>query len=533
MRIRGVDGPLSARAIAGTHVVMLGIDHDGDAAAIDGLLGFGIERLDHTEGEHRWLPNRIRFSGVSDPGTNFNPLQTFLWGDYTAKPDHDYTYKVHALDGKPGTELHSRACVTLPVHTHEPSVHGVWFNRGVVASQAYADKFHNQHPKDVPYRAAWIWLSRGLEEALLAFIGQANGPEWSLRGSFYEFEESSVIDAFDVARHAGADVQLVAMDRPQNREAAAAIEDLVVLWRAHAIIPHNKFLVALHNGEPVAVWTGSTNITENGIFGQLNVGHRLADPAIAQQYLDYWHQLLPDPTSGTLNNWVDRHNPVPAGIDGWPTGVSVVFSPHTHLDALDRYGELFGSAQDLVCITFPFNLDPHFADQLPGDHPALRWLLFEDDNTAAAGRALVTDADTELVAGAVLAEGGFRDWVAELDNPLTTNIDFIHTKFMLVDPLGDDPVVVTGSANFSGPSTNKNDENMLVIRGDTTVADLYLTEFMRIFEHYRFRQRVAAPTPGPALAAPSTHAAGPVPWYRKYYDDPARVKKRMLLAGSG
>jgi phosphatidylserine/phosphatidylglycerophosphate/cardiolipin synthase-like enzyme len=36
---------------------------------------------------------------------------------------------------------------------------------------------------------------------------------------------------------------------------------------------------------------------------------------------------------------------------------------------------------------------------------------------------------------------------------------------MLVDSLGDDPIVATGSANFSGTSQHANDENMLVIRG--------------------------------------------------------------------
>jgi phosphatidylserine/phosphatidylglycerophosphate/cardiolipin synthase-like enzyme len=47
--------------------------------------------------------------------------------------------------------------------------------------------------------------------------------------------------------------------------------------------------------------------------------------------------------------------------------------------------------------------------------------------------------------------------------------------------------VVTGSANFSTASTNKNDENMLVIRGNTRVADIYLGEFMRIYNHLSFR----------------------------------------------
>ena len=60
---------------------------------------------------------------------------------------------------------------------------------------------------------------------------------------------------------------------------------------------------------------------------------------------------------------------------------------------------------------------------------------------------------------------------------------YIHDKFMLVDPLGDDPVVVTGSANFSRPSQSANDENMIVIRGNQRVADIYFGEFMRIFDH--------------------------------------------------
>jgi hypothetical protein len=64
---------------------------------------------------------------------------------------------------------------------------------------------------------------------------------------------------------------------------------------------------------------------------------------------------------------------------------------------------------------------------------------------------------------------------------------FIHTKFLLVDALSNDPLVCTGSANFSGASLKSNDENMLLIRGDTRVADIYLTEFDRIFRHFYSR----------------------------------------------
>jgi phosphatidylserine/phosphatidylglycerophosphate/cardiolipin synthase-like enzyme len=56
-----------------------------------------------------------------------------------------------------------------------------------------------------------------------------------------------------------------------------------------------------------------------------------------------------------------------------------------------------------------------------------------------------------------------------------------------VDPLSNDPLVITGSANFSKPSQRINDENMLVIRGDTHVADIYFGEFMRVFDHHYAR----------------------------------------------
>ena len=60
----------------------------------------------------------------------------------------------------------------------------------------------------------------------------------------------------------------------------------------------------------------------------------------------------------------------------------------------------------------------------------------------------------------------------------------MHNKFFIIDPLTDKPVVVTGSANFSANSIRNNDENSLLIKGDPRVADIYLTEFDRLFVHF-------------------------------------------------
>ncbi|MDJ0947087.1 MAG: phospholipase D-like domain-containing protein, partial [Kiloniellales bacterium] len=69
------------------------------------------------------------------------------------------------------------------------------------------------------------------------------------------------------------------------------------------------------------------------------------------------------------------------------------------------------------------------------------------------------------------------------------HIFYVHTKYMLLDSLGEDPMIYTGSANFSDNSVESNDENMLLLRGEAAraVSDIYVNEFTRLFNHLFFR----------------------------------------------
>ena len=110
---------------------------------------------------------------------------------------------------------------------------------------------------------------------------------------------------------------------------------------------------------------------------------------------------------------------------------------------------------------------------------------------------LERDRDTQIALGASLNRdaielelGGHRldEWFREEEHYRRVgHIFYVHTKIMLIDVLTDDPLVFTGSANFSPNSLLANDENMLLIRGDTAVADVYVTEFLRLFNHFYFR----------------------------------------------
>jgi len=63
----------------------------------------------------------------------------------------------------------------------------------------------------------------------------------------------------------------------------------------------------------------------------------------------------------------------------------------------------------------------------------------------------------------------------------------IHHKFIVVDAETQSPTIYTGSANLSKNSTNHNDENLLEIKSNPELAQLYFAEFMRLYEHYRAR----------------------------------------------
>ena len=191
-------------------------------------------------------------------------------------------------------------------------------------------------------------------------------------------------------------------------------------------------------------------------------------------------------------------------------GVTPIFSPRSGLDPLNLYGQLLSSATDLACATFPFTIPGSYQDALAGNTPAgpLVFLLF--DTAEAPNPKAVTPYVKLSAANNVYEAAGSEfttavgKWMVETDARrlgFADHVAFIHCKFMLHDPLGADPIVVSGSANFSSASTEDNDENMILIRGNKRVADIYFTEFNRLFNHYYFRFIASKtandpPTPG-------------------------------------
>jgi phosphatidylserine/phosphatidylglycerophosphate/cardiolipin synthase-like enzyme len=518
MRATAKSSALRAAAYAGTYVVVLAWDTlDGEKPTRTDLLGYAIERteLDKNgdEVERYWMRGIKRFKDKDKglpPGTPVptaeHPVQTFQWADYTAKAGHRYLYRIVPVVGTvKNTKLDNAAAVTIEVNAEEtidpasPGTgaprHDVHFNRGVIGSQAYAREFGNRAPDaDNPRAEEMRWLSRGLFEALVDFIGRAKDG-MALRAALYEFHYAPVANAFVKAIEGGADVKIVydaqSTYKVSNEEtignAGLAELEAVIPRTVSEGIRHNKFIVLVDDLGPAAVWTGSTNISDGGIFGHSNVGHVVWDRDVARKYLDYWDLLAQKKTTPTkLRGPLKAATPLPQKQTP-KNSVTPVFSPRDDKDSnetLQWYADRLAEAKEIACMTFAFNIDPLFAQVLNVDNDVLRYVVKDDPlgETESIGQ----DRDLIFAAGSYLGSGALANFLRERSNPLNRN-RYIHNKFMLVDPLGKDPLVISGSANFSKPSQRINDENMLVIRGNTRVADIYFGEFMRVFDHHYAR----------------------------------------------
>lgn len=549
MRARSEKNGISVRVISGNHVVLLGFN--ATEKARKGLLGFAIKRIDNTEDESYWLKGFRHFEHHASKhhvgsfvSTWENPIQDFLWGDYTAKPGYRYTYIVVPAYGKPHDLRHGRAVeVNISTEAESEGVHAVYFNRGAAGSQAYASKFHNRPPDEVG-PAAFKWLSRGLVEAMVDYIRQARGKGWGLYASVYEFNYLPVLEEFKNAFDRGVDVKIVfdnkATKSGPGKENRKALKKAGLLKVARSrkknpsYISHNKFILLLKNGKPKQVWTGSTNITEGGIFGHSNVGHIVRDQEIASGYLDYWRELHKDPEAKQLRPWNVENSPL-LGAKPPRTYLKEVFSPRSSLKALEWYADAMEKAKSSVFLTAAFGVNEIFLNVLEEDRHYLRYILL--DKPGKGLDIIKRDHDNLISIGGILKENKVDEWhhstwEAEKLTGLNTHVQFIHTKYMLIDPLSDDPLVITGSANFSNNSTKNNDENMVIIRGNKRVADMYLGEFMRLFHHFRFRGTVhGAKTDSREGRDPeSLYLAPDDSWTDEYYKEGhSKMKERLLF----
>src|SRR5262245_33796749 len=488
-------------SVTGTNTCSFAIK--ASAEARQGLLGFSVERSDANR-PRRYMPGFKVFKSLAPkikPGTyvsTYNyPVQAFVWDDFTGEPDVTYEYTFHPVRGTPSRLDRQATPITIRVRTEQlysDGEHDVFFNRGVASSQAYARKFGNKRPdklKSPKKEQALQWLSRDLDDAALKFIATAKKGE-SLRCCFYEFRYKAVAEALQAAIKRKVDVRII-VDTKANKQSFPKRDNLKMLKAVgiannHVIkrdanpnnIQHNKFMVLFRHRRPVEVWTGSTNMSDSGFAGQTNVGHWVRNARTAELFSDYWKLLAGNPGArkgdamtiarqkkAKYRRAVEAITSVPRSQTGIKTGITPLFSPRTSLAALNLYGSLLDSAKVEACITLAFGVNKAFKDVLrkhTKHNDVVFMLLEKKDEPNKRSRqpfVAINAANNVYQAWGSFISDPVYQFAREVNTrklKLSQHVSYIHCKFLLVDPLSTNPVVVTGSANFSAASTTENDE---------------------------------------------------------------------------
>ncbi|WP_285374359.1 phospholipase D-like domain-containing protein [Pseudomonas sp. lyk4-TYG-107] len=493
------------KAYAGTNGVLLAMDLAEPRRK--GLLGFAIEKQ---QGDKPWLFlfNSLTFPGKAHTFPQYHatpsdkaPLQKFRWADYAVNPGTTMHYRVHLAYGTADApQLGESLELSITSDDGHPANQSVIFNRAVAASQAFQRKFPDLDAqisanKNLPIEAwpdaARLWLENGLLERLLGFIERAVDAQWALEIAIYEYQLQAIIDAVNAAFARGVQVRVLYHAQPDDPDTTLNETNLAKLPMAnkrgrvtHNIF-HDKFIVLSRvdgagQRQPQAVLCGSTNFTANGVYRQANVVHTLDDVMVAARYLQVFEEVWANPADvAATRNWITGHNPMD------PTQpLFAGFSPRSGGGDLREFVEIIEAARKDVLFVTAFILPDAILNALLGK-PHDDILRYGLQNTASSITGFHADRTAEFAATALL-NTGLEGWLKENMKGQKGNL-LVHTKAVITDFTTDTPTIISGSHNLSTSASNGNDENYLIIRGDTDLADRYGLELLRFYEHYRFR----------------------------------------------
>jgi phosphatidylserine/phosphatidylglycerophosphate/cardiolipin synthase-like enzyme len=289
----------------------------------------------------------------------------------------------------------------------------------------------------------------------------------------------------------------------QNATARTALADRVDLhdrMTSPRALGHNKFLVICErDGTPRWVWTGSQNWTMTGLCTQANNSVLIDDRQPAAEYRRQWDLLRDagDATPDTLRN----RNTEPRDETLDPASLRLWFTPTTgRVDLADRR-EIIAAAKHAILFLM-FNPGPRETllnaiieasrVEHAGSRLYIRGVLNQDPSTKPNPVQLFdqqnrenADYDVVLPAAIDTATTFFQAELKKLDRAFA----IVHSKVIVVDPFGPDPVVLTGSHNLGPKASATNDENLLIMRNAPGVAEAYAANIMAVYNQYRWRFR--------------------------------------------
>lgn len=498
--------------------------------------------------------------GESEPSTKW-PIQRYSWNDYAVSQGQKVRYRVVPIMGTAATPSQSDEAEWSPwsnwiiVGTGQTPGFEAYFNRGIVGAQFLAKQSNSQAAftkmlkADInePGSKNRDFLSGPLRTALLALLQQAARDGVEVYAALYELNDPEIIAALEAigkncnlllgsgAFHAASKGKPAVPDENADvREKLKAdgkinVFDRLVTGQHFA---HNKFIVFCdRNGHPCTLWTGSTNTTVTGLCTQVNNGLLIKDPTTAQAYFTRWQALKA--AGAGYPGTVAAAGSIPSKITHGTSPITAWNVPcNGYVDLNDAAGYIKNAKEGVLFLMFnPGTGGGDRADSLLQDIQALGDNgLYIHGVINQAQKAGADDSEGSTATVQFTAKNSIKDQPEVPVEAITPhhltdatktwfhqafqyNMVMIHSKVIVIDPFGDNPVVMTGSHNLGPKASKMNDDNLVIIQNAPGLAAEYAVNILGVYGHYKWlynawaKAKAAAPPTAKGAKAPPVPVA--------------------------
>lgn len=292
-------------------------------------------------------------------------------------------------------------------------------------------------------------------EAEAALVASIESARRSVDMAMFNFSLTPVRDALINAHQRGVTVRVVTDSESLDKPAFRALQKagIRVIGDRREGLMHNKYLII----DQSEVWTGSLNLTANGLAEDNNNIVRLVSEELAEIYTVDFEAMFVDDQFGDKSTV-----PYPAHaaeLNG--ATVEVYFSPGGGGAEARVQDLLSGASERIDFLAYSFTSDP------------LAYALLNAARNGVTVRGVMDAGQVDSNTG-----GEFDSFVkAGLDVLPDGNPGLMHHKVIVIDG----ETVVFGSYNFTRNASRANDENLLVVQ-DAHLAALFLQEVERVYE---------------------------------------------------
>jgi len=337
--------------------------------------------------------------------------------------------------------------------------------------------------KSVDYSLATYQQALGWQELQNWIITRINAAQYTIDVAIYSFDLPAVGDAMIAAHNRGVQIRFITENRDTYQQEVTRLinNGITVINDAYGAndgngLMHNKLWV-FDAGSPDAtdpwVVSGSWNLTNQGTWTDAQNVILVQDQALATvataEFNEMWgsETAIPDADESRFGDNKTDNTPKLFNVAG--REVRLYFAPS------DPWGyaiahEIQESDYSLnFCILSFTRYD--ISNEMEARYNSVPGYAVRGVFDSAEGGS--DDSEYHSMHG----EGEYA-WDPPADVWLDTETGSLHHKYMILDVnhTGSDPVVVTGSANWSNAAATTNDENVLIVH-DPAIANCYLQEF--------------------------------------------------------